>query len=606
MQVSFAQEALISTTTSAVAPIPRNKIGSRAVKDKTRYSKKKTTSSKTTSTIVKDSDEDEDKYDQNLVKIQLNLLDDGNFYGANFTVGGEELGLKLDIIQPEIWVMNSRSIFGCGYIDEWWSSADQKYGSSAPPQETTAREYRASICAEEGEYSVGTNVPSPVKDNIYNGQPYYIPYMDLISASGTFSTNNISFDTPKNQEITLKDFSFVNVDKTNVYVGGLGLAGNPTGSGFLDSLVSSNIIKSAGYSLWFNNYTTTSEGTGELILGAVDKKYYSGDFFVFDIPTRESFQIPDDLQELLDNLQLPILPLDDIKIENQDNHRTLSLKSDEDIPVLLDSRSLFSYLPLPMIVNLAIQTNASFSSEVNRWIVECDQLLDINATLNFIFGDLSINIPIGDFLSNATYYTNRLKFADGKKACYLNFLPNSVSGYNSLGVSFMRSIYLAVDNEGGKIALANTNSNLHIKRSDLSSSIKHQDYSTSQSSDSFSTINGSIAYIESGHIPFATTHNNTDDFTFTYSSQNATGYTQPSIPVGLSGVTIKSGEVFITQGGRIASNIGSGMGNLNTKSTSSKSTGNRIQPSSAFKNFFKEFMALSIGVVTCIIGIIIL
>lgn len=46
----------------------------------------------------------------------------------------------------------------------------------------------------------------------------------------------------------------------------------------------------------------------ELIPGVVDTKYYSGDFFEFDIPDHEGSQSSaEDMG--IDNLRLPILPL---------------------------------------------------------------------------------------------------------------------------------------------------------------------------------------------------------------------------------------------------------------------------------------------------------
>ena len=558
------------------------------------------------------SQEKEDSYDKELVKVLFTIAKDGIYYDANIDVGGEELGLRLDLIQPDVWVMNKDDFYECSYIHKWIASEVSEFGSSLPALVTDASEYVATACAQQGVYTMesddSTSMASPTKSNIDNNQPYSIPYLNSIVVNGVFATNNISFIIGGNKKVSLKDFTFVNADDSNVLVGGLGLAGNPTGSGFLDSLVANDIIGSIGYSLWFNNSSDSDNAIAELIPGVVDSRYYSGDFFEFDIPEHEDSQYSKEDNTAVDNLKLPILPLFDVEVENQNNHRTISLKSDEkNFPVLLDSRSLFNYLPLYMIVNLAIQTNASYSSEVDRWVVDCDQISSLNATLNFKFGELSIKVPLDDFLISASYKNRNLTFATGKKACYLNFLPSSSSGYTALGLPFLRYIYLAVDYEGGKIAVAKSNHNLNVVEEDYSNTKKTEQYSTSlanmesETSGYLSnhTVHESIAYIQSGKIPFATRYNSTENFTLTYIPLNFTKYGDPSIPAVLSGIIIKSGDVFVTES--------EGFSSSESQSTSKMNSGNRVHPPVIFdKKLSKKLVSLSLGVFTCIICIIFL
>lgn len=571
-----------------------------------------TTSTAMTKTPVSKSRETEDSYDRELVKVLFTIAEDGIYYDANMNVGDEELGLRLDLIQPDVWVMNNNDFYECSYIDEWIASEVSEFGSSLPVLVTDAPEYVATACAQQGVYTMASDnlasMASPTKPNIYNSQPYSIPYMNSINVNGVFATNNFSFIIGGNKEISIRDFTFVNADDSNVFVGGLGLAGNPTGSGFLDSLVANDIIGSVGYSLWFNNYSDPKNAMAELIPGVVDSKYFSGDFFEFDIPDHEDSQSSAEDMMGIDNLKLPILPLFDVEVENQNNHRTLSLKSDaQNFPVLLDSRSVFNYLPLYMIVNLAIQTNASYSSEVNRWVVQCDQISNLNATINFKFGELSVKVPLNDFLITASYNNRNLTFVTGKKACYLSFLPSSASGYAALGLPFLRAIYLAVDYEGGKIAVAKSNHNLDVIEKDYSNTKKTEQYSTSladlesKTSGYLSnhTVHKSIAYIQSGKIPFATRYNSTENFTLTYVPLNFTKFGDPSIPAVLSGIIIKSGNVFVTES--------DGFSSTENQSTSKKNSGNRVEPPVIFdKQLSKKLISLSVGISTCIICIIFL
>lgn len=545
----------------------------------------------------------EDLYDKDLIKVQLTLANDSYYFDTNMRIGNEELGLRLDILQPEVWVMGDQNFYDCNSIDSWYSSEIGVYGSSLPSLVTDDPQYEASVCANEGLYTaVSSDMPTPTKSNIYNNQPYKIPYLNGINVSGVFSTENVSFLLRDSKEITIKDFSFINAEEANVFVGGLGLAGNPTGSGFLDSLVENDIILSPGYSLWFNNHSDSNDASGELVFGMVDKSYYTGDFFQFDIPAHESSNYPYDDGVAIDKLVLPILPLADVQVENQDNHRSISLTEELEFPVLLDSRSVFSYLPLYMIVNLAIQTNASYSSQVNRWVVECDQITSLNATLNFKFGDLDIKIPLDHFLMSASFNNRNLTFASRKPACFLSFLPSTSSGYTSLGLPFLRSIYLAVDNEGGKIAIANSNVLLNIKEASPDEDTI-EEFSTSlggsNSDIGNKTIHGSIAYIESGKIPFATKYNVTQNLTLTYVPLNYTKYGDPSIPAILSGIIIKSGDVFVTQT--------NGISETAATTNSKKSFGNRLEPPAMLdNNLSRNLMSIGGGVFASIICIIML
>lgn len=567
-----------------------------------------TSTAKKSSTTIPVNMDTEDSNDKGLVKLVFRIGEDGNYYNTNMSLGNEEMGLRLDLVQPEVWVMNKNDFYKCSYIDKWISSEISEYGSSMPALVTDASEYVATVCAQEGYYSMETGIASPTKADVYNNQPYSIPYLNSINVSGVFATDNLSFIVSGNEKITLRDFTFVNADDANVLVGGLGLAGNPTGSGFLDSLVANDIIDSVGYSLWFNNYSDSKNAVAEVIPGMIDKKYYSGDFFEFDIPDHESSQESLEDSTMIDNLKLPILPLSDVEVENQNNHRTLSLKSDsQNFAVLLDSRTVFNYLPLYMIVNLAIQTNASYSSEVNRWVVECDQITNLNATLNFKFGDLSVKVPLDDFLLSASYNNRNLTFATGKRACYLSFLPSSVSGYASLGLPFLKAIYLAVDYEGDKIAVASSNHNLDVKIEDYSNTKKIEQYSTSlanlesETSGNLSnyTIHKSIAYIESGKIPFATKYNTTENLTLTYVPLNFTKLGDPSIPAILSGIIIKSGDVFVTGSDDFST--------TESQSSNKANPANRIQPPVIFnKDLSKKLVSLSVGVFICIVCILFL
>ena len=110
--------------------------------------------------------------------------------------------------------------------------------------------------------------------------------------------------------------------------------------------------------------------------------------------------------------------------------------NDDQIPVLLDSRASNFYLPLEVIINLAIQTRAYYSSELTRWLVTCHPLLDVKAAIEIQIGGLMVSVPISKFIGRAVYNGSSLNFENGAEACVLKVVPSSVTGYNMLGLPF--------------------------------------------------------------------------------------------------------------------------------------------------------------------------
>ncbi|KAK6461646.1 aspartic peptidase domain-containing protein [Scheffersomyces coipomensis] len=598
----------------------------------------------------------EDSYDQSLFKLILTVQEGDSYYNAGFQVGTNSssgknaVDLRLDLIQPELWVMNGNDFYDCNFINSWFSSEEVVYNSTSvyPAAVTTEPEYIATVCGQGGLYFTPTPsasddsivLPTATIEGVKNGNPYVIPYMNVIEATGVFETDDIYFNTTNNHQVVLSNFTFINVNDTNMYFGGLGLAGLPQGSGFLYTLTSLGIIQSPSYSLWFNNCTEgTGESFGELLPGVIDQKYYSGDLYAFEIPDHSGIRFPSDnnldifSNTALKDLVLPILQLDDLLVENQLNGETISLLSTpgDSIALILDSRSSYNYIPLDMIVNLAIQTNAYYSNEAERWIVQCDVITGSQATLNFIFGGLEVPIPLQDFIVDANYYGKTLKFSNGEKACYLTFLPSSLNGFNSLGLPFITNIYLAVDNAGKSIALANANRNLQVSKSALEPTGKVQPFTipTSTAALSISTLNqtnvsatlvvahSSIGYIQSGFIPFAISQSYAPDVTLTYSSidgseESGVGVNL-DIPARFSGAVIRSGEIIITAGATnsLASNTTTLLPGVasaaSENATTSKNGGNSFKSKSMLINgtdpdFKQIFFILSLLLISiCIL-----
>lgn len=548
------------------------------------------TSSSTTRVPTSQTAENSD--DEDVFKILLTMPTDDNYYNGRFAFGGngrnnesQHIELRLDLIQPDVWVMNNDSFLDCSYLSAWWSSEeaqhqtnffDESASHSLPESLTTRSEFTASNCARNGRYAptvAPKDQPEPTAGDFNNGEHSVIPYMNLINAQGTVNTNNVSFNITNGQLVELEKFSFIDVNQTNMNVGGLGLAGTPSNNGFLYSLVNNGIIRSPGYSLWFNNALDWENAVGQLIPGIVNKKYYNGDLVAFKMIPQTGTRFPPELDSVnleLNLLNLPIVLIDDLVVENLNTGQTLSIKSsgkDAPLPVLLDSRSFYTYLPLDIIINLAIQTNAYYSSEAQRWLVECNVILRSNAALSFVFGKLNVRIPLTEFITAAIYEGKTLTFEDGQAACFLAMSPTSQTGYNSLGLPFLRRIYLVVDNEGQNIAMANSNNFLSVDKKELleqesrvtlfnttaalaSMETRLQEQASASSANKTTSSNNSIAFIAFGQIPFATTESNqASDVVFLFTSIYASGDGSEDldrIPARLSGAIIRSGSIYLT------------------------------------------------------------
>lgn len=508
--------------------------------------------------------------DNSILKFLLTIPGDDSYYNAVVTAQGTAYDVRVDIVQADVWLMDGQHIQPCDDYVTWESLQTELLLPLSYTADNTV--YNGEICAYGGVYTTPTGSsgdptaptaqPTPTKANIFNGEHFLVPYPNLITARGEFATDNFSVADTSNENVLLSDFTFLLVNDTNVYYGGLGLAGNPVGLGFLDTLRLYNLIKSSSYSLFFG-----TENTGELLPGVVDTSYFLGDFYQFDI-------LP--YTGLISNsaIKLPILSLDDISIENRDGKLVLLTLPLGPLAVLLDLRSYFSYLPLNTVVNLALQTNAYYSSDADRWIVECDVIANSSASMLFSFGDLEVKIPLTEFMFSSDVANGSLTFSNGAKACFLNVMPDSSVGFSSLGLPFVTQIYLAVDNDGGKVALANANKNLLVKSQDYLFSQSPSDLKTKShtlGTGTPSSIASSIAYIESGHIPFATSGNIST--TVTLSRSIASG--PDSIPARFSATFINSGEVF-TSGFFTFASVLPGGASAAKESTSLKGGGNRL------------------------------
>lgn len=430
--------------------------------------------------------------------------DYSGLYYVNTTFGtpGQEQSLRVDIAQPYTWLVSGAIYPQCNKVGSGCTTGSLYY-----PLESTS-----------GEVIDSSLVTYNFIDTIsINGTTHrdIMNFTNIVSLdnAGVINETYVYWDM-SGDELLVSNFSFVLANETGSLVtGAVGLGGPISGPAseaisesnfddsfyFLSFLKDAGVINSTSFSLWIDDpyvnstQIETNPDVGRLLLGAVDSSLFEGDLVAFQaIPLN-------DYQTGSVSSGYPIVPLTKVSIENSDKESVSLTDSDLLLPVFIDSRFTYSYLPLTLIIQIAIQTGAVYVSSLDRWVVACD-VGDLDSLVLFQFGNLSISVPTSDFLAT-TYNTvsnSTLRFSDGQQACFLKVYPNYVTSFSILGQSFFKNSYFVHDLEGGNIAMAQAATNVNTKR----------------------ISNSSISAISSGSIPFASSSNITQDLTLTYYKTN--------------------------------------------------------------------------------------
>lgn len=353
-------------------------------------------------------------------------------------------------------------------------------------------------------------------------ETYVYPYEDYAigyAFQDNFTLPLASSSSSSNSSLNVTNLQFLLAQDASLLSGSFGLSLNSSlEAPLLQQLNDTGALLALGYSIYYyTNVTSTGLG-GHLLLGSVDKNLYTGSLYAFDTLPYEG------LPSL--GTSMPLVAIDSIKLVNLNTSALVYLYNEEPLPVLLDPTFSSSFLPTDFIINLALQTNAYYSSSDGYWIVRCSDMLDAAAEITLAFGPLSVNIPL-DALVFRTETTD--SFADGSPACILNVFPQEYLGYTCIGSNFLPYMYMAMDLEAGQIGLASANTTYLVRSTN-------------------NTLNASS--ISSGKIPFATTvlaDSSTTAPTFTFGSPDISHMT--SIPAKLSHISLVSGHIYVTADG---------------------------------------------------------
>lgn len=513
--------------------------------------------------------------------------DDDDYYNVGVDVGGRPFDVRLDINQPELWVMDERLFPHCSDVQNWWSSVDSLYPLLIPETVTTEALYTAIVCLDQPGYQPPALMASPLVAQT-NGAAVNVPYIASTNALGVWATDKVGINFTNGLVAEWQNFTFIDVEELSLLYGGFGLATNPRGLGLLTSLQQLRFIKLPGYLLWFGNTTRynvsdTTQKYGYIIPGVVDPLRYVGTLYLFPVVGHKGFRYPQEQNydnSVVGNLNLPIVVLDNLELLNRNDGLVLFISTTNvaPFPVALSLRLIFSFLPNLILIDLAIQTNAYYLADVSRWLVGCEAIRNAQARIRFKFNDLEITMPLENLIENAIFGGKQLKFQDDQSACTLLVLSLDRNGAASLGLPFLEHVYMVMDNEAGNVALAQrqeaTEDDSPARVADdaaargnstdnatATDNANARAVTSSRSKSSTTRTAASAAYIENGFIPYAELVTTDTSYVFTYSQVNSLVIDALQVPARFLGALVSDGAYIIT--GYYATGLG--VSTVNTK-----------------------------------------
>lgn len=234
----------------------------------------------------------------------------------------------------------------------------------------------------------------------------------------------------------------------------IGLGMTQSNDSFLSQLANQGIIKSPLFSLY-----TDDKGIPNLLFGAVNPTQFQGQLAMTPI-LKTKFAS----SSLKAKYNSPFVLITGVTLINNEQDAQLNLSSTPlNIPTLLNPNKLMSYLPYSLLVELASQFGAFYSTDLSIWIQDCS-FQSINGTIGFQFSEKIIQVPLKNlFVPLVNTNNDRLYLETGGYACALAFYPAEKKGYSSLGSSFFQDTYVLFDYKNKFVGLAQSRS-LYLPR----------------------------------------------------------------------------------------------------------------------------------------------
>ncbi|KAG7839309.1 hypothetical protein KL942_003671 [Ogataea angusta] len=402
--------------------------------------------------------------------FELRVRDNRAFdYTVEIGSPQQSLELRLDVGNANLWVPGADSFTACPTTRASSTTEDSSATESASAYTTPCAPLGVYDLnsSSSGTYFSGEQDIAVASVDDATGVDY--SYLDGIGVSGYLAVDDFDFPiydayengSSVNHSLAFQDVRFLYANDSNVNTGalGLGIPCHDYSVSFIDYFKEANFIQNSSYSLITS---TLNSSDPVLVLGGVSSTRISGNFYQYDF-----IPVVDVTQRFVTvnggyTDTLPIIPITGIGVTANDGEtvifpNTFTEENDTGTypkPALLDSRTLYNFIPYSTLIELALELNAYYASDMDVWLVDCD--IGSVGTIDIHLGDLVVKMPISSVLyEQKNEDGSDLVFQSGDKACALAFLPDNTFGYSLLGIPFLKNIYLAVNNDYRTLAISN-------------------------------------------------------------------------------------------------------------------------------------------------------
>lgn len=311
------------------------------------------------------------------------------------------------------------------------------------------------VCQESDDPCADSGIFEPDESSTFDviSNDFSIQYGDHSYAKGVFASETFSIGG-----VTVSNLTVGVATDANATDGimGIGYSSNEAivslkGSkaqykNLPDLLKDEGLIATRAYSLWLNDEWSS---TGTVLFGGIDRAKYDGDLVVMPIDKYSGETEPSEF----------FITLDGIGFTDTDGSETTVDQSLEEA-VLLDSGTSFSYLSYTLQSSLAKIVGAQYNSRLEYYVQTCD-VLNVDASIDFYFDDLTIKVPVRNLFVVATDEDDQpITFTTGEQVCLFTVLDNSDVGVSILGDSFLRAAYVVYDLDNNEIGMAQTKYNV--------------------------------------------------------------------------------------------------------------------------------------------------
>ena len=322
-----------------------------------------------------------------------------------------------------------------GSSDLWTNSATSslcKEGNNVPEGDIP--------CSVSGTYNA--NKSSTYK---YVDSDFQISYADTTGASGDYVTDTLHIG---GSDLTNLQFGVGYVSNSSEGVMGIGYPAleaqvqNENQKSYPNipqAMTTQGLISSPAYSLWLDDLEAS---TGSILFGGVDTAKFQGSLQTLPI-----------IQEQNQFVEM-IVALSGINLVANNTNTTVSSKT---TPVLLDSGSTLSYLPVDVSSAIYDALGVVFDEEQDQPFCQCS-LANTTDTIEFIFSGQVISVPINEMVLDGD---GGVQTKSGETlGCAFGIVAQPDQGgpgtSYTLGDTFIRSAYIVYDLANNQISLAQT------------------------------------------------------------------------------------------------------------------------------------------------------